>query len=149
VASLFRQPACLVLVDADHFKSINDGYGHAAGDEVLRQLTGCLVRTFRRRDDVVARYGGEEFGIILRETLLREATLLSERLLESVRDLSVDHGGRQIKLTVSVGISEVRPGETPEAWLQRTDQALYDAKNKGRDRAACARPPEPPPEAAA
>lgn len=101
MASLFQQPACLVLIDADHFKSINDGFGHAAGDEALRQLTGCLVRTFRRRDDVVARYGGEEFGIILRETVLREAVLLSERLVESVRDLSIDHAGRTIKLTVS------------------------------------------------
>jgi diguanylate cyclase (GGDEF)-like protein len=147
VASLFRQPACLVLIDADHFKAVNDGFGHAAGDEVLRQLTGCLVRTFRRRDDVVARYGGEEFGIILRETVLREATLLADRLLESVRDLTVEHTGRSIKLTVSVGIAEVFPGEKPEEWLRRTDQALYEAKNAGRDRVACAPKPEPPPEA--
>jgi len=138
-----------VLIDVDHFKSVNDGFGHAAGDEVLRQLTGVLVRTFRRRDDVVARYGGEEFGIILRDTVLREAALLSERLLESVRDLSVDHTGRTIKLTVSVGIAQVQPGETSEAWLQRTDQALYEAKNGGRDRVACARPPELLSEAAA
>jgi diguanylate cyclase (GGDEF)-like protein len=144
VASLFRQPACLVLIDADHFKSVNDGYGHAAGDEVLRQLTGCLVRTFRRRDDVVARYGGEEFGIILRETVAREAMLLSERLLESVRDLGVEHAGRTIKLTVSVGIAEVQPGESSETWMQRTDQALYEAKNAGRDRISCARSVEPP-----
>ncbi|HMI87078.1 MAG TPA: GGDEF domain-containing protein [Polyangiaceae bacterium] len=143
VASLFRQPACLVLIDADHFKSVNDSYGHAAGDEVLRQLTGCLVRTFRRRDDVVARYGGEEFAIILRETVMREAALLSERLLESVRDLSVEHAGRAIKLTVSVGVAEVQPGETSDNWLQRTDHALYEAKNAGRDRVACAHAPEP------
>ena len=149
VASLFRQPACLVIVDADHFKSVNDGYGHAAGDEVLRRLTGCLVRIFRRRDDVVARYGGEEFGVILRDTVLREAVLLSERLVESVRDLSVDHEGRAIKLTVSVGVAQVQAAETPEAWLRRTDQALYDAKNGGRDRVASAREPELPPEAAA
>jgi diguanylate cyclase (GGDEF)-like protein len=149
LASLFRQPACLLLVDVDHFKSVNDNYGHATGDEVLRQLTGCLVRTFRRRDDVVARYGGEEFGIILRETVRREAVLLSERLLESVRDLNVEHGGRNIRLTVSVGIAEVEPGETPDAWLQRADQALYDAKNAGRDRLACARAAEPPQQPAA
>jgi diguanylate cyclase (GGDEF)-like protein len=148
VASLFRQPACLVLVDADHFKSVNDSYGHSTGDEVLRQLTGCLVRTFRRRDDIVARYGGEEFGIILRETVGREAALLSERLLESVRDLGVEHGGHTVKLTVSVGVAEVYPGETPDAWLQRTDRALYEAKNSGRDRVAVARPPEPAPEVA-
>ena len=149
VASLFGQPACLLLVDIDHFKSVNDSYGHAGGDEALRQLTGCLVRTFRRRDDVVARYGGEEFGIILRETVKREAVLLSERLLESVRDLSVEHSGRTIRLTVSVGVAEVNPGETAEGWLQRTDQALYEAKNSGRDRVACAGIAEPPQQPAA
>jgi diguanylate cyclase (GGDEF)-like protein len=149
VASLFQQPACLVLVDIDHFKSVNDGSGHAAGDEGLRQLTGCLVRIFRRRDDVVARYGGDEFGIILRETVQREAVLLSERLLESVRDLNVEHAGRAIKLTVSVGVAQVNAGETPEAWLQRADQALYEAKNGGRDRVACAGASEAPHQPAA
>ncbi|MET0591723.1 MAG: GGDEF domain-containing protein, partial [Polyangiaceae bacterium] len=103
LASLFREPACLLLIDADHFKAINDGFGHAGGDEVLRQLTGCLVRTFRRRDDVVARYGGEEFGIILRETVQKEAVLLTQRLLDTVREMSVEHTGKSIKLTVSVG----------------------------------------------
>jgi diguanylate cyclase (GGDEF)-like protein len=146
VASLFRQPACLLLIDIDHFKSVNDNYGHAAGDEALRQLTGCLVRIFRRRDDVVARYGGEEFGIILRETVRREAILLGERLLEAVRDLSIEHDGRTIRLTVSVGVAEVDAGEAPEAWLRRTDQALYEAKNGGRDRVAYARQADAPPE---
>jgi diguanylate cyclase len=148
LANLFHQPACVVLVDADHFKSINDGFGHAAGDEVLRQLTGCLVRAFRRRDDVVARYGGEEFGIILRETVAREAVLLSERLLESVREMGVDHSGRTIKLTISIGVAQINPGEAPEKWLERADQALYEAKNGGRDRVASARTPESAPDAA-
>jgi diguanylate cyclase len=138
LASLFREPACLLLVDADHFKAVNDSHGHAGGDEVLRQLTGCLVRTFRRRDDVVARYGGEEFGIILRETTQKEAMLLSQRLLDVVREMTIDHLGKSIKLTVSVGVAEVRPGETPEAWLERADKALYEAKHAGRDRAMCA-----------
>ena len=98
---------------------------------------------------MVARYGGEEFAIILRETVLREAVLLSERLLENVRDLSVEHAGQTIKITVSAGIAQIQPGETAETWLRRTDQALYEAKNAGRDRATCARPAESPPQATA
>jgi diguanylate cyclase (GGDEF)-like protein len=75
--------------------------------------------------------------------------LLSERLLESVRDLNVEHAGRAIKLTVSVGVAQVNAGETPEAWLQRADQALYEAKNGGRDRVACAGASESPHQPAA
>ena len=118
---LFKQPACLLLVDVDHFKAVNDGFGHPAGDEVLKRLTGCLVRTFRRRDDVVARYGGEEFAVILRETVLREGTLLGTRLVETVRALEVEHGtspANANRITVSVGLAEIRPGESPEQWLR-------------------------------
>ena len=79
LCGLFGQDACLLLIDVDHFKQVNDCYGHPAGDEVLKRLTGCLIRTFRRRDDTVARYGGEEFAVILRETEHREGTMLSTR----------------------------------------------------------------------
>jgi diguanylate cyclase (GGDEF)-like protein len=133
-ATLFRQPACLLLVDVDHFKAVNDTYGHPMGDEVLRKLAEGLVRTFRRRDDVVARYGGEEFAVILRETTEKEALLLSERLLESARGLVTEQGARAARVTVSVGVAELASGETPEEWLARADRALYAAKNGGRDR---------------
>jgi diguanylate cyclase len=134
MAGLFRQRACLLIVDVDHFKAVNDTYGHPAGDEALRRLTGCLVRAFRRRDDVVARYGGEEFAAILRETELREGLMLCQRLLESVRGTVMEHAGRTFKVTVSIGITEAGPGESAEAWLERTDRALYAAKHAGRDR---------------
>jgi diguanylate cyclase len=134
LGGLFHQPACLLLVDADQFKAINDTYGHPMGDEVLRKLAETLIRTYRRRDDVVARYGGEEFGVILRDTVEKEAIMLTERLLDNVRHLRVEHGGRTAEVTVSVGVAAIKSGEATEDWVARADRALYSAKNAGRDR---------------
>jgi diguanylate cyclase (GGDEF)-like protein len=139
---LFQQPATLLLVDADHFKSINDTYGHPVGDLALQQLADCLVRTFLRRTDFVARYGGEEFAVILPDTPLSTALPLAERLLANVRQLAIPHEQRTVRLTVSVGIAEAQPGESAEAWLARADRALYLAKQRGRDRVEAA--PSPP-----
>ncbi len=134
--SVFVQPACLILVDVDHFKFVNDNHGHPAGDEVLRRLSDCLVRTFRRRDDVVARFGGDEFAIILRDTKMHEAVLLCDRLLEGVRSMEIEHSGNTIRITTSIGIGEAIPGESQEKWLERADRALYEAKQRGRDGSA-------------
>jgi diguanylate cyclase (GGDEF)-like protein len=142
LASLFGQNGCLLLVDVDHFKFVNDNYGHPVGDDVLRRLADCLVRTFRRRDDVVARIGGDEFAVLLRETELKEAILLSERLLTSVRALSIDSGGQTVRVTVSIGMCQAKRGEGAEAWLVRADRALYDAKERGRDQMAYSAPPK-------
>jgi diguanylate cyclase len=138
---LFEQPAVLLLIDADHFKSINDTYGHPVGDLVLRHLADCLVRTFLRRNDFVARYGGEEFAVILPDTPLSVAVPLAERLLAHVRQLAIPHEQWTVRLTVSIGAAEVLPGEAAEAWLARTDRALYLAKQQGRDRVAVAAAP--------
>jgi diguanylate cyclase (GGDEF)-like protein len=142
LGGLFKQKACLLIIDIDHFKAVNDTYGHPTGDEVLRKIAECLIRTFRRRDDVVARYGGEEFAVILRETVEKEAVFLSERLLEAARHLLVEHAGRTAQVTLSVGIAEIAPSELPESWLARADRALYDAKKGGRDRYIIAVAPE-------
>jgi diguanylate cyclase (GGDEF)-like protein len=139
--TVFKQPACLLVVDVDHFKSVNDNHGHPAGDEVLRRLSDCLVRTFRRRDDVVARFGGDEFAVILRETELKEGVLLSERLLDSVRALAIEHGGASLRITVSIGMCQAKAGESAERWIERADRALYDAKQRGRDCVAYSVPP--------
>jgi diguanylate cyclase (GGDEF)-like protein len=141
LSGVFKQPACLLVVDVDHFKSVNDTGGHAAGDEVLCRLSDCLVRTFRRRADVVARFGGDEFAVILRETQLKEGVLLSERLLDAVRSMSIDHGGESLRITVSIGLCQARAGEASERWLERADRALYDAKERGRDRVSYSVPP--------
>jgi diguanylate cyclase (GGDEF)-like protein len=143
LSGLFGQPACLLLVDVDHFKFVNDNHGHQAGDEVLRRLADCLVRTFRRRDDVVARFGGDEFAVILRETESKESVLLTDRAIDAVRTMAIEHGGQTIRITISVGLCQAKAGESAQRWLERADRALYEAKEKGRDRAAHAPSPEP------
>jgi diguanylate cyclase (GGDEF)-like protein len=131
---LFGREACLVMLDIDHFKVVNDTYGHPAGDEVLRQVSNCLAKTFLRKTDMTARYGGEEFAVVLGETNLKDAILLTDRLLNSIRNLKIDVGGRLITVTASAGVSEVLANESAPNWINRTDQALYQAKKDGRDR---------------
>lgn len=123
----------LLLVDLDHFKAVNDNYGHPAGDEVLRQVSNCLSRTFLRKQDFVCRYGGEEFAAVLLDTTSEQMIRLTERLLESVRQLIVKHGPHDVKVTLSVGLAALRPGEAVSSWIARADAALYRAKREGRD----------------
>jgi diguanylate cyclase len=137
MAAVFGEECCLLLIDADHFKDVNDRYGHRAGDAVLRALADVLVRTFPRRSDTVARFGGEEFAILLRDANGRDALRLGERLREAVRNLKVHHEGQDIQITVSVGISAAAPAQ-PAEWLDRADRALYAAKREGRNRCVVA-----------
>ena len=123
----------LMIVDLDHFKAINDNYGHPAGDEVLRQVSHCLSRTFLRKQDFVCRYGGEEFAVLLLDTTREQMTVLAERLLQSVRELTVRHGAHEMRITLSAGLAALRPGETASSWLGRADAAMYRAKHEGRD----------------
>jgi diguanylate cyclase (GGDEF)-like protein len=132
--SIFGRRMGLLLVDIDHFKKINDSHGHVVGDEVIRGVSGCLVRTFRHRDDVVARYGGEEFAVILRDTEPKNAVMLTERFLEAVRAMRVPAGSDEITCTVSAGLTELTPAESSNSWVERTDKALYQAKRDGRNR---------------
>jgi diguanylate cyclase len=131
--ALLRRPASLLMVDVDEFKKTNDTYGHPAGDAVIKAVADCLVRTFPRRTDLVARYGGDEFAVILREANMKDAGALAKRLVEAVRGLSISQGGREIHVTVSVGVAECVPGEPKESWVSRADAALYQAKSSGRD----------------
>ena len=135
---LSGQPACLLMLDVDHFKSVNDRHGHAAGDQVLKHLANCCFYTFPRKDDFVARYGGEEFVIILQETTLKTATMLCERLLRAIRTLRIAlDRAEMLSITVSVGIAELDPRTNPDQWLTRADNALYRAKQQGRDQIQC------------
>jgi diguanylate cyclase (GGDEF)-like protein len=131
---LLGQSPWLAIVDLDHFKAINDNYGHPAGDEVLRQVSHCLSRTFLRKQDFVCRYGGEEFAAVLLDTTVEQMRTLTERLMQGVRDLVVRHGPHEVQLTLSIGLAALRPGETIASWLGRADAALYRAKRDGRDR---------------
>ena len=138
LSSLAGEPLVLLMLDLDHFKHINDTYGHQAGDLVLTEAANCLVRCFLRKDDFVARYGGEEFAVILPDTGADVAGRLATNVVERLRECSVEFQSQHISVTCSVGYASMSPGEAPESLLERADTALYAAKEAGRDRAVCA-----------
>jgi diguanylate cyclase (GGDEF)-like protein len=124
----------LLMLDVDHFKRINDTYGHMLGDEVLKLLTSTIRDTLRQVDHF-GRYGGEEFVIIMPETPLELARQAGERLRSLVSQISVPVKGDRIHLTISIGISAYETGDrSVEDLFERSDQALYQAKAEGRDR---------------
>ena len=131
-------PIALLMVDVDHFKSVNDTYGHRAGDHCLQTLADILRKTARRPSDVAARYGGEEFAILLPDVNLETATVLADMLCMHVRQQLFEAGiGRALSLTVSVGAAALLPVRNARADLlvEAADRALYAAKEAGRDRA--------------
>jgi diguanylate cyclase (GGDEF)-like protein len=129
-----EQPIAALMVDADHFKAINDRLGHAAGDEALCWL-GSHLRVHARATDVIARLGGEEFVLLLPGTDVHAATQLAHRLREAVCEAPLYLAGETIKLTVSIGVAEGRASSEPlHELLSRADEALYRAKAAGRDR---------------
>ena len=126
-------PACVFMVDIDHFKNINDTHGHPVGDAVIQQLADRLVSTFPRKTDFIARYGGEEFCVLLPGANLELSQRLGDRLLEAVRREAFSSQEISIPATVSVGVAELQPGESVATWLGRADRALYQAKEGGRN----------------
>jgi diguanylate cyclase len=130
----FGHTSCLLLIDTDSFKSINDSHGHTTGDEVLRRVADAMSRLFLRKNDFVARYGGDEMAVVLRETKADEAVGLADRLLRAVRSAALERTGGIVKVSVSIGIAEVRPEDDLKTWIDRADRALYEAKQAGRDR---------------
>jgi diguanylate cyclase (GGDEF)-like protein/PAS domain S-box-containing protein len=126
------RPLCLVLADLDHFKSVNDGWGHACGDRVLAAFAD-LLRHQSRAEDLVARYGGEEFMILLPDASLEVATRVAERLRVATPDVTPPEMAPR-RLTASFGVAEAAPGEPASRFLLRADAALYRAKAAGRDR---------------
>lgn len=124
----------MLLLDADHFKAVNDKFGHAAGDEVLVELVArwknCL-----RGEDTLGRVGGEEFCILLPEISVQCATVVAERLRKSVDDLPISFGGQLLRLSVSIGMTQLLgANDTITAMLERADRGLYAAKDAGRNR---------------
>ena len=125
----------LLMFDVDHFKRVNDTYGHLAGDYVLQRLAKVAHGTVRT-EDVFARYGGEEFGIICRGVPLPSAGVLGERLRSTVEATHFEHGGVRLPITISVGVAghPELPVETREQLIAAADAALYEAKRGGRNR---------------
>jgi diguanylate cyclase (GGDEF)-like protein len=127
-------PLTLLMMDLDHFKQLNDTWGHALGDRALRTFGGVLL-TVTGSGDAVARLGGEEFAILLPGRSARSALSLAERLRATVEGLRLSEGDELIRFTVSVGLSSLQPGElTFEQMLRRADHALYKVKRSGRNR---------------
>lgn len=131
---LTGQKSCLIMLDIDHFKRVNDSYGHPAGDAVIRTFARTLTQSFPRKTDFVARYGGEEFAVLLQGTDLAEANELVAKLLVRVRDTKISHNDQDIAVTFSAGVARYQPGEAADHWVKRADKALYDAKQQGRNR---------------
>jgi two-component system, cell cycle response regulator len=133
-----NKPLSVIFIDIDHFKQINDAYGHVVGDQVLRELAvRCLRAT--RTEDVFARYGGEEFTCLLRQTNLEIAGLLAERMREAVAGSPFECTRVKkpclIDVTISAGVAELDPiFESPEELLEEADRFLYQAKKLGRNR---------------
>lgn len=136
-AERYGQPLSLLVLDVDHFKRVNDTYGHAAGDDVLRAL-GAVIQGSVRRVDLAARYGGEEIAVIAPATSGPAARSLAERLRRAVADVRVtvetDAGPTVLAVTTSVGVATRSEGQTAEDLFAATDSALYRAKQRGRDR---------------
>ena len=128
----YGRPVALLLADLDHFKAINDTYGHVFGDEVIRHV-GLLLHGQMRQDDIVGRYGGEEFGAILPETSASQAQQAAERIRHALATAPIQ-GNPAVRLTASFGIACLsRRASDPHQWLEQADRALYQAKNGGRD----------------
>ena len=122
----------LILLDIDYFKKFNDRYGHQAGDAVLRAVADVLNQTIRECD-LVARYGGEEFALVLSETDIEASKEVAERLRGLIESARFPFNGLILRLTVSVGIAQIRPEEDATAFVQRADAALYSSKEAGRN----------------
>ena len=134
----YGRPFSLVMLDLDHFKAVNDRYGHQAGDEVLRAIA-VLLRAHVRPTEQVARYGGEEFMVLLPETGDRGALVAAERIRGAVAAHPVAIGGRDISVTVSIGVASFpENGESAETLIAAADQAMYAAKHAGRNRVCSA-----------
>lgn len=135
LAKASETPVSLLVVDIDHFKNVNDNYGHAAGDAVIVQLAWTLNK-HSRGDDLIARFGGEEFVVLLPGADLQEASLCAERIRAACAALEVKAGmADAVRVTVSIGAAEIDVASEPvQAALGRADRALYDAKRAGRNR---------------
>jgi diguanylate cyclase (GGDEF)-like protein len=120
------------MLDVDHFKNVNDTYGHPAGDQVLRRIAGLLAER-ARTEDVACRYGGEEFGLIMPNTTGPAAATFATRLLQNVAALMPTLGGAPVRVTCSIGVADMATA-SEEKLVDAADAALYRAKRAGRNR---------------
>lgn len=135
----YRHSLTLVIGDIDLFKRVNDDYGHAFGDTVLKQIAGYLGESVRE-SDFIARFGGEEFVILLPETGIVDATRAINKIRSEIAKIEFHNNQQLVPVTMSFGVSEFENDDTPNTVFERADKALYRAKAKGRNRVCCQRP---------
>ena len=138
------EPLSLLMFDIDHFKSFNDSYGHLTGDQVLRLVSMSLKQTIKGQD-ITARYGGEEFAVVLPNTALRQALTVADHIRRAVmaKELKKKSTGEILgRVTISVGVSMLKPGDDTDSLIERADACLYAAKRNGRNRVICEVDPE-------
>jgi len=134
-----NEPLSLLMFDIDHFKSFNDSYGHLTGDQVLR-LVGLSLKQTIKGQDITARYGGEEFAVVLPNTALRQALTVADHIRRAVmsKELKKKSTGEILgRVTISVGVSMLKPGDDTDSLIERADACLYAAKRAGRNRVVC------------
>ena len=132
IARRYNNALSIIVLDVDKFKQINDGYGHIAGDAILRRVADCMVESMRQ-SDIIYRYGGDEFVILLRSTNKDGAKLLAERIRLSVESAHERCKEFQVPVTISAGITAMLTGDTPESIIERCDTGLYEAKKRNRN----------------
>ena len=134
-----RSAFCLMIIDMDHFKKVNDRYGHQSGDEVLKAVINVLKKSFRVTD-LISRYGGEEFTVILRDADIEEGKIIADRAREEVANLKchIPATDEPIKQTISIGIAQYDINESAQGFIARVDKALYEAKETGRNKVSVA-----------
>jgi diguanylate cyclase len=138
------EPLSLLMFDIDHFKSFNDSYGHLTGDQVLR-LVGMSLKQTIKGQDITARYGGEEFVVVLPNTALRQALTVADHIRRAImsKELKKKSTGEILgRVTISVGVSMLKPGDDTDSLIERADACLYAAKRNGRNRVICEADPE-------
>jgi len=134
----YKNNLSLVIFDIDHFKNVNDTYGHQAGDEVIRKCARALL-SCARDVDICGRYGGEEFVVILSEANLQDAHVFAERLRRLIEKVTVVYEQHEIQFTISLGICQLSDNiESAQKWLEKSDQALYKSKENGRNKTSVA-----------
>src|ERR1700709_562844 len=143
-AAACGEPLSLLMLDIDHFKSFNDNYGHLTGDQVLR-LVGMSLKQAIKGQDITARYGGEEFAVVLPATALRQALTVADHIRRAVmsKELKKKSTGEILgRVTISIGVSVLQPGDDVDSLIERADACLYAAKRNGRNRVICETDPE-------
>lgn len=133
IVERYREPISLILLDLDNFKHINDTYGHATGDEVLKAVAATILE-MQRHSDIVCRWGGEEFILVLPRTDADEAMPVAERLRQAIANRPIPAQDTELKVTASLGLASWETSDTLDDLIARADEALYRAKTGGKNR---------------